>query len=534
MDKNSNINKKESNSIINVEEKLKILESENNSLKSQLNISLEKEKLYNSTIEKIKKMQSENEKSYFDALKESKIREEEIQQKFLEFQKILENQYNENEKRLTDEITQLTIELSKRDNIINSLQNNLNSLNDKISQDELNYHFKEKEFENIIKIKERKLDELNIAVKQITKEATEEIKRLSEQLEDFQIKTKNNTNNFNDDNKGNYINNNINRNRNNNINNNSNIIELKNEIYMLQNKNNILSKELEKKNREINFWKSQRNNINNRDDTLKELRIKQLERTFINYGNKVKQIDEKYRKNTLQNQKEKISLLKQIDYLKNVINELQMNNYNLNENDMNNIDDNYNIINTNPNMENDINLYNNNDINNHKNNDINAFNSNDINYNINNNDINQLNNNNYNNEAENMKHYNNEDINNINYMNEIKNLPEFNELEKENEADINNMNQDYNDMDNNYENEMGEENDIKELQISNDDINNENENKFFNEEENNQMAELPINNMNMPLINRMQNNIPSGEAMRNEYINNELQNMPKSDYEEQI
>ena len=191
MDKNSNINKKESNSIINIEEKLKILESENNSLKSQLNISLEKEKLYNTTIEKIKKMQSENEKSYFDALKESKIREEEIQQKFLEFQKILENQYNENEKRLTDEITQLTIELSKRDNIINSLQNNLNSLNDKISQDELNYHFKEKEFENIIKIKERKLDELNIAVKQITKEATEEIKRLSEQLEDFQQKTKN-------------------------------------------------------------------------------------------------------------------------------------------------------------------------------------------------------------------------------------------------------------------------------------------------------------------------------------------------------
>ena len=38
----------------------------------------------------------------------------------------------------------------------------------------------------------------------------------------------------------------------------------------------------------------------------------------------------------------------------------------------------------------------------------------------------------------------------------------------------------------------------------------------------------------MNLINRMQNNIPSGEAMRNEYINNELQNLPQSDYEEQI
>ncbi len=102
--KNSNINKKENENIINIEEKLKILESENNSLKNQLNISLEKEKLYHSTVEKIKKRQSENENAYFDSLKENKKREEEIQQKFLNFQKILENQYGDNEKRLTEEI----------------------------------------------------------------------------------------------------------------------------------------------------------------------------------------------------------------------------------------------------------------------------------------------------------------------------------------------------------------------------------------------------------------------------------------------
>ena len=93
--------------------------------------------------------------------------------------------------KLNEEINQLTKEISKRDSIINTLQNNINSLNEKVSQDELNYHFKEKEFENVIKIKERKLEELNVAVKEITKEATEEIKRLSEQLEDFQLKSKN-------------------------------------------------------------------------------------------------------------------------------------------------------------------------------------------------------------------------------------------------------------------------------------------------------------------------------------------------------
>ena len=121
---------------------------------------MEKEKLYNSNIEKIKKIQADNEKAYFDSLKENKVREQEIQQKFLEFQNILENQYEENEKRLTEEINQLSQELSKRDNIINVFQNNINSLKEKISQDELNYHMKEKEFENVIRIKERKLEEL--------------------------------------------------------------------------------------------------------------------------------------------------------------------------------------------------------------------------------------------------------------------------------------------------------------------------------------------------------------------------------------
>ena len=62
-----------------------------------------------------------------------------------------------------------------------------------------------------------------------------------------------------------------------------------------------------------------------------------------------------------------------------------------------------------------------------------------------------------------------------------------------------------------------------------------NENEEYLVEENNQVGELPENiNVNLPLINRMKKNIPSEEAMRNEYINNELQNLPKSDYEEQI
>ena len=186
-------------------------------------------------------MQAENEKSYTISLKENKIREEEIKKRYLEFQKILENQYSENEKRFKEEIDQLSKEISKRDNIINTLQNKINNLNEKISQDELNYHFKEKEFENVIRIKERKLEELNEAVKQITKEATEEIKRMGEQLEDFQMKSKNSVNTFTNKNPNMNMNMNINKGiKDININGGKDISVLKNEIFLLRKENNNL------------------------------------------------------------------------------------------------------------------------------------------------------------------------------------------------------------------------------------------------------------------------------------------------------
>ena len=87
-------------------------------------------------------------------------------------------------------------------------------------------------------------------------------------------------------------------------------------------------------------------------------------------------------------------------------------------------------------------------------------------------------------------------------------------------------------------------NDIKELKVSNDedenfnDINEENNDNDEVYEDYDDMVQnnLNINNINnnnnMALIDRMQNNIPSEEVKRNEFINNQLKNMPKSDYEE--
>ena len=130
------------NPLINIEQKLNLLQSENSSLKIKIQSFLEKENLYKENLEKIKSIQSEQEKIYFNSIKDSKRREEELKQKFLDFQKLLENQYSSSESRFNEEMNQMSQEISKRDNIINNLKNELNQLEEKISQEELNFNFK--------------------------------------------------------------------------------------------------------------------------------------------------------------------------------------------------------------------------------------------------------------------------------------------------------------------------------------------------------------------------------------------------------
>lgn len=172
-------------------QKIHKLQSENEALRNQLQVAIDKEKLFQSTISKIKQIQNDYESSYMESMKDYKLREEDMKKKFEDYQKILEMNSEENEKRLNEEIESLQKQLKEKNAIINNLQNTILSLNEKMTKDEFYYHFKEKEFEDIIISKDRKLNELNDAIKQTTKEATEEIKRLSDQLEEFQMRTRN-------------------------------------------------------------------------------------------------------------------------------------------------------------------------------------------------------------------------------------------------------------------------------------------------------------------------------------------------------
>ena len=396
----------------NNEQNMELLQKENALLKNQLQTLKEKELQYQSSISKIKQTQSEYEIAYKNAIKDYSKQQEELKNKYSEYQSILEKQNEDNEKSYVDEILLLKVKLKEKDDIINSLTEKINTLNEKITKEEMNYLFKEKEYEDIIMSKERKLSELNEAIKQIVQEATDEIKRLSGQLEEFQRKGKknnpmdlfiekelkdfNNNNNINiNNNKNNnrdlVINSNLNKSVDNILNNNINSIksfkqndiiqqsqniinnsvllsenfknvlkdtttpqktnksfiikhhsknqnisndiplyytqnnffgkneqDLMTQLYILQNDKTILTNELKKKEKEVSFWKNLRTDLYNsaRQQSMNavryspsakymnDIKIKNMEKTLHNYGNKINEIKKQYNESLKNHQRE--------------------------------------------------------------------------------------------------------------------------------------------------------------------------------------------------------------------------------------
>ncbi len=393
----------EASTIEELKQKKISLENEISSLESQLQISLEKEKLHQSTLSKIKKIQSEYEQSYLSSLNDYKNRENSLKSQFLNYQNLLEKQYNESEKRLNDEITLLKNQLKQKDEIISTLQKQANDLNNTLSKGELDFHFKEKKLQEDILSKTRRIDELKEHGQELAKGAQEEIEKLLVELETYHQQRKNNNNEVNlnnmnnnnvvDENMGNLnvneeveipnseletnINSNMrsnsilspiiqgsllqmntpennsinfNNNMNNNINN-VNFTDSKIQIYTLESENRALKEELMKKEEDLNFWKSIRENLNknvthsiNRNDYYSTMKIQQLEKILFDYGKKINDLKNLYNRTLIEQRREKEELKRNYENSLTQIQNLNLNN-NLNlSNQINNIENTNNSL----------------------------------------------------------------------------------------------------------------------------------------------------------------------------------------------
>ena len=247
------IDKKNNN--LNSEQKIKVLESQNITLKKKLQIFIQKEKYYISEINNLKNNQ------------------------------------------LNDDLNLLNQEIFNKNEIIVSLQDEIYSLNKKIDEVKLNNYFKEKEYENKIKSERIKLNEIKLIIKNITKEATETLNDLSQQLENIPKQLNLNEGYENINNKSNLksIQNNLNQLyckmcknfkdiSNNYEQKNESLNKLKYELSLLKSENNKLRKEIQLKNNEIKSLRKSEildyNKDNNKYNTLNLNQINNINKYY--------------------------------------------------------------------------------------------------------------------------------------------------------------------------------------------------------------------------------------------------------------
>ena len=256
------------------DDKLKQLEEENISLKSKLQSYTENEQIYETSLSNIKKAHQEFELNYKKTVSDLKNREDQLQHKFLEYQKQLRNKFIINESQFQKEIQSLNEQLKEREKIISKLNNDIFILNEQLAKKDLHFQFKIRELENVIISKDRKIKELNENFKLRTKETQGEMKLLNHQL--------------------------YNTNQNNYTPKSSNEVnQLKKIINSLQAQNKNLILNIKNKNNEIFFLRNNNSSQMNNKEKINELKIKKLEKTLEDYGKKLNLLGVQYNQNLI-------------------------------------------------------------------------------------------------------------------------------------------------------------------------------------------------------------------------------------------
>ena len=295
------------------------LHKEYNNLKKKLQLFQEKEKLYQSSISKLKKFQNEYQQAFNKALNDYKLHEEQIKKTYINYQKSIENHYKENEDKFLEEISKLNLEIKQKNNIINNLNNKIIFLNKKLNKMESDYQIKNKKLESEVVSKERKLNELNESMIQLARDTNDEIKLLRDEFEFFnnrKIKNKryqslqktedykNNSSGFDEITPNNlsikryYYDGKYEHN-------NKKINYLMNKVNILEIQNKNLKQRLERKEEELvicnklknelfyennmkNYFPSFSNDVNNNRNTINKLKFIKSSSNFINYRNQNK------------------------------------------------------------------------------------------------------------------------------------------------------------------------------------------------------------------------------------------------------
>ena len=311
---------------------INLLIEENTSLKNKLKLYQEKEKLYKSSIIKMKKVQSEYQITFIKTLNDYKAHEDKIKKTFIKYQKLLERHYKSSENRFINDNNALYLELRQKNNIIKNLVKKINYLIDKLDKTKNAFQFKNQKLEDEVLSKDRKINQLNDSMFQLAKETNDEIKLLRDEFNIYKKENKkirktegNNDNNLYNNNAlylSNresydklYKNKSISLDKK--IYTNEDINYLINRLYLLENQNKILIQKLKRKEEELSICNNLKNellynnqmnqyvsSIDQENDSINNLKFQNLEKILKNYGKKINNIKTQFDESLIRHQNE--------------------------------------------------------------------------------------------------------------------------------------------------------------------------------------------------------------------------------------
>lgn len=166
-----------------LQNKLFDLNKENRDLKSKLLSLNEKEQNLKSTLSHIQQHHSEFETSYSTYISSLRIREKHLIAQYQLYKSLLENQLSQNEKNLNEEISQLKEDIKCKDELISKLSKHNSEIKQILSKNEIEWKFKEQEYENQLQLKENKLKEKMQSIQIFALHKKEELQHLQMTLD---------------------------------------------------------------------------------------------------------------------------------------------------------------------------------------------------------------------------------------------------------------------------------------------------------------------------------------------------------------
>jgi len=164
------------------------LKEEIDNLNFKIKLSQEKEKLQETNLKTMKEIQFEYENKILENKKEYKLKEENIRNKYESFEECFNQKIKALEDENLEKFQKLNLCIKESQRALEKKGEEILLLKEKLKNSELFFTQKEQEFINLIGIKDKKLNDLEICIKKISEEAKIQLDSLNNVIEEYDKK----------------------------------------------------------------------------------------------------------------------------------------------------------------------------------------------------------------------------------------------------------------------------------------------------------------------------------------------------------